>query len=199
MSARLRLAYWWLPRFLMVREIDRIRIRTNNVLDDLIRKNGGAVPEEIGGNTGRSLEDRRMAMARGHELRAKALIDIIGQEEAVRIAREALFTAGQKIGQETQARLGVSESKDDLIKAARVMYRILGINFVIVDQPTGERMEVHHCALAGYYSHQTCLMFSAIDEGVVSGLSSRMRMTFTKHMTGGAARCVAIISEKEER
>jgi hypothetical protein len=181
----------------MVRELEKIRIRTNATLDHLLAIHSSPGPKDCDGNGGRSIEERRTSMTKGHEARVKALIDTLGPEEAIRAAREALYTTGLKMGKEARTRLGVGESRDDLVKAAGIMYRILGIEFSVVDAPEGSRMEVTSCALSREYSHGACLMLSAVDEGVVSGLNSKAGMCFTERITGGSPRCVATITIKE--
>jgi hypothetical protein len=93
----------------------------------------------------------------------------------------------------------LKDTKGDLMKAARVLYGILGIEFSIVEYPDGERMKVSRCALSGHYSHETCIIMSAIDEGTVSGLNQRARMQFEGHITGGSPHCIARIEFGEER
>jgi hypothetical protein len=197
MSVRLRLASWWMPRFMMVRELDTIKARTNASLDTLLAEHtqGPLKEEETPSSSG--LEGHRAAMARGHDRRVKALIAMLGQEEAVRVGREVLFQTGLQLGREAKDRLGVRPGRADLLRAAGVMYRILGIEFSIVGTAEGERMEVNRCALSKYYSHETCLLLSAVDEGVVSGLNPRAGMKFEQWITGGCPKCVARISFQE--
>jgi hypothetical protein len=45
MSARLRLLSVFMPRFLMAREVDRIRERTFAVMDELLLAHGAKVPD----------------------------------------------------------------------------------------------------------------------------------------------------------
>ena len=184
MNVRLRAASLWMPRFLMAREVERVRANTNAALDALLARNGLEIPKDEGGA---GLEERRKAMARGHRRRVEALVDGLGRDRAIALGREALYRTGQELGRDARARLGVEGGKDDLLMAARVLYRILGIEFTV----SGDILEVHRCALSEHYSSDTCRMLSAVDEGVVSGLSPRARMRFEEHLTDGAPRCVA--------
>ena len=191
MSIRLRAASAWMPRFLMAREVDRIRARTNEALDALLSRNRLEVPKDEGG--GANLEERRKAMALDHRRRVEALVDGLGHERAVELGRETLYRTGQELGRDARARLGVKDSKDDLLLAALVLYRILGIEFTV----SGEVLEVRRCALSEHYSPDTCLVLSAVDEGVVSGLSPRARMRFEKRLVDEYPMCVARISLEE--
>ncbi|MDW5562087.1 MAG: hypothetical protein SA339_02590 [Methanomassiliicoccus sp.] len=196
MSLRLTIASRWMPRFLMSREVQRIEARTNATLDALLRSAGSHPPEGTKARA-KDLEGHRAAMAGGHEIRVRALIDALGREEAIRAARSALNDTGMELGREAKASLGVGGSSEDLMRAAAVMYRILGIEFSVLDTPDGRRMAVRRCALSQVYSHDACLMLSAVDEGVVSGLNPMASMRFTERMTGGAPCCLASITLKE--
>ncbi len=52
------------------------------------------------------------------------------------------------MGKEAKVRLKINDNRSDMLKAARVLYNILGIEFVIVSGPEGERMEVIRCSLS---------------------------------------------------
>ncbi len=199
MSARLRLASLWMPRFMMVREIERIRSSTDAALDDLLAEHApGSLKEEREGPC-RRLEERRAAMARGHERKVRALIEGVGRERAITLGREALFRTGLALGEEAKGRLGVKDTKSDLLRAAGVLYRILGIEFNMVGGPEGDGMEVSRCALSQHYSQEACMILSAVDEGTVSGLSPRAGMLFEERITDGSPRCVARITFQEDR
>jgi hypothetical protein len=198
MSARLRLASLWMPRFLIVREINRIRSSTDAALDALLAEHSPDAPREER-EEGRRLEERRAAMARGHERRVRALIEGVGRERAIELGREALFRTGLALGREAKVRLSVKDTKEDLLRAAEVIYRILGIEFIVVAGPEGERMEVTRCALSRHYSKEACLILSAVDEGAVSGLGPWAGLRFEKRITDGSPRCVAKIIFQEER
>ena len=52
-------------------------------------------------------------------------------------------------------------------------------------------MFVSHCALAEYYTPDTCQVLSAADEGVVQGLNPHVKIKFTKRITEGCFECLA--------
>jgi hypothetical protein len=183
----------------MAREVERIRSRTDAALDALLAERVPGVQKDEPVEPVRGLEGRRAAMARGHEWRVQALIGAMGREEAIRLGREALFRTGLALGEEARGRLGVKDTRADLLRAAGVLYRVLGIEFVVVPGPQGDRMEVVRCALSRHYSHEACLILSAVDEGAVSGLSPRAAMRFEERITNGSPRCLAKIDFREER
>jgi len=194
MSARLRLVSLWMPRRMMDREVERIRARTDAALDALLAVHapGAAANEEDGPGL-----DTRAAMARGHERRVRALIDAVGREKAIALGREALYPVGVALGREARGRLAARDTLDDLVRAAGVMYRVLGIEFSMASGPEGRRMVVSRCALSRHYSPEACMMLSAVDEGAVSGLCPRAAMRFTERITDGSPCCVATVEMRE--
>ena len=195
MSLRLRLASWWVPRPILARELDRVAQVTTAALDALLEAHVPQATGEISSQSllkGGSLEEWRAAMATAHASRVAALVGALGREEAVRLGRQALFQVGWCLGQEVRGRLGVSDRLVDLLQAARVLYRILGIHFQVQWLGEGRALlTVHRCALAQYYSEAACLILSAADEGVVRGLNPQAAMAFEARMTGGTPVCSA--------
>ena len=199
MSLRLRLLSHWTPHFMMVREIERVRSCTDASLDALLAEH---VPEALAEEpemAGPGAPERRAAMARSHERKVRALVNAVGRERAIALGREALFRTGMELGKDARHRLGARETKEDLMRAAGVLYRILGIEFVIMAGQECERMEVTRCALSAHYSPEACAILSAVDEGTISGLNPGASMRFREHITDGCPRCVAIVDFKEER
>lgn len=119
----------------------------------------------------------------------------VGHDEAVRLARQVLFSVGQSLGKQVRKNLGVNDSQDDLFKAAKILYRILGIEFHLVWQKKNSAaLIIDRCVLAKEYSRLTCEVLSATDEGVISGLQPEVTMRFDEYMTSGFPKCRAIIS-----
>lgn len=201
MGLKLLIISLWTPQYILKKEIDRVAEVTNCCLDHLLSIYASEKLEVIrekelimkGG-----LEERRNIMANSHNMRVEALVEILGVEEAVSLGRGALFKAGLKLGQEAKVRLGVGNSLHDLINAARVLYRVLGIDFEIKESSGKIDMIVHKCSLSNYYNSKTCRILSAADEGVVQGLNENIHLNFIERMTEGPSKCVAriILSEK---
>ena len=143
-----------------------------------------------------NLEQRRALMAEGHNARVNALIGVLGYEKAMEVGRTALFKAGYTLGLEARGRLGVSENIQDTIKAARILYKVLGIEFKVEKLEKDMVLRVKRCSLATSYSPETCRMMSAADEGVVHGLNENINMLFKKRITEGAKECTACIKSK---
>jgi hypothetical protein len=93
----------------------------------------------------------------------------------------------------------VGESREDLIRAAKILYRVLGIDFQFeLHNSKDATIIVDECALSKKYSELTCKVLSATDEGVIKGLQPSCSMNFTEFMTSGCSKCRAsIIFNKE--
>lgn len=199
MGLRLRLAAAWTPEATLARALDRVRELTVGGLDTLLAERAPGALERIKGeeapHTGPGLGPRRAAMAQAHTARVEALIEAVGRDEALRLGRAAMREVGVRLGEEARARLGAGGSVDDLVRAARVMYRILGIDFRVErSSPDRAVMRVSRCALSDWYTEEACLVLSAADEGVVRGLNPDMAMAFSSRITCGAPECEAEIA-----
>ncbi len=195
MNLKLFIASIWLPTSILKKEIDRVAEVTTGSLDQLLsdfapEEYNQVLKEEMKGD----LENRRKIMSTTHNLRVKLLIEALGYENAVKVGRDALFKAGFQLGLEARKRLGVGDSLQDLIRAARVLYRVLGIEFKIHQSGDDIIMKVEKCSLSQYYTPEACIILSAADEGVVQGLNPNISMIFTQRMTEGPLTCVACIS-----
>ena len=140
-------------------------------------------------------------MAKKQEELVAALELALGHDEAVQLGRETLFAVGQEIGKQTRSKLGVSDNPADLTKAAKILYRVLGIEFDLQwSDRSNAKATIYRCALAQKYSKLTCEVLSATDEGVINGLQPNVTMKFTQYMTNGCKNCSANIQiSKEEK
>lgn len=196
MNIRMKLLSIWTPHLLLKRELDKVAEVTIKCLDELLKEYS---PESLNqlenlvmeGN----IEDRRALMAEHHNIQVNALIESLGYEKAMDVGRKALFNEGYKLGLETRKLLGLrGENLQDTVKAAELMYRVLGIDFEVKNLGKNMVLMVKRCALADHYSPETCRMMSAADEGVVHGLNENMNMLFKKRITEGAKECEACIN-----
>ena len=199
MGLRLYLLDKWTPGYLLQRELDRISRTTISALQKTLDIYAPQFPFESPGTmqSVRSLVKKRAAMARQHAVLVEALEKILGTNQAIEVGRNAMFEAGRKLGKEARDQLGVGESLKDLVRAAQIMYRILGIRFVVEwTSPTSAKLVVNRCALSKDYSNLTCLILSAVDEGVVEGLNGKIQMSFQDRIANGCSECTATVSAK---
>jgi predicted ArsR family transcriptional regulator len=197
-GARLLFLSWWTPKSIIKRELAHVNAITTNALEALVNKYSPNSKGEISKKeavSGGNLKQRRDAMSLKHAKLVDSLVEVLGKEEAIRLGREAMFKIGEKLGNETCQKLGVGESLQDLIRAAKILYRILGIEFEVeIQSPSTATLIINRCALAANYSELTCQVLSATDEGTIRGLNKNMNMTFTEKITGDQPRCRAKIT-----
>ncbi len=138
-------------------------------------------------------------MARTQAKLVEALTSAIGHEGAVKLGRETLFSVGQNLGKQARSRLGVGNGPDDLTKAARILYRVLGITFHLEWYDHSDAtVIIDHCDLAQQYSKLSCEVLSATDEGVIKGLQPNLTMKFKEYMTSGCKNCFADMNLDEK-
>jgi hypothetical protein len=194
MGLRLSLLYWWTPNYLIKRELRNVSNQTTEALKTLI---ASCAPREVAATEQpfpKSLSEQRAIMAKTHAKLVKALEAAVGHEKAVALGRESLFEVGVNLGKQTHSKLGVGDNPKDLIKAAKILYRILGIEFNLewLDGSNAVAI-INRCALAEQYSKLTCEVLSATDEGVIKGLQPNVTMHFKEYMTSGCKNCRANI------
>ncbi|QAA76029.1 MAG: hypothetical protein BIP78_0261 [Candidatus Bipolaricaulis sibiricus] len=201
MSVRLVLAARWLPPFVERWMLDRVARVTNGALDELLLEHAPGEVARIWAGEGRlprRMAARRAKLAQVHAQRVLALADALGEERAVELARARLFPVGVALGKDARRLLGVGNALDEVERAARVLYRTLGIAFRL-DLGPPVRLVVERCALAPHYGPVTCRALSAVDEGVLAGLNPYLRMSFADRLTDGRPACVAEITRQDER
>lgn len=203
MGLRLSLLYWWTPNYLIRRELRNLNNQTTCVLTSLLATYGPQqVPVVDETQTSKSVREQRASMAQTHAKLVEALEEAVGHDKAVALGRETLFAVGVALGKQTRSKLGVGDSQRDLIKASKILYRVLGISFHIEWQDETHAVAViEHCALAEQYSKLTCEVLCATDEGVISGLQPKVKMKFTQYITGGCQNCRANLNftQKENK
>ena len=83
-------------------------------------------------------------------------------------------------------------SSRDTMTIARIIYKILGIEFKGDSQG---RISIKRCYFSSFYSEDVCRLISALDQGLLEGLSGG-KVGFTQRMTEGATECKALLSFK---
>jgi hypothetical protein len=192
MGIKLRIITAWTPKFLIKQELKKTHTITNNYLDQLIIEHGGSPPqhENLKGN----LDNRRKIMAMSHNRRVNLLMDLLGESRAMEEGREKMFEVGLILGQRAKNVLGVGENVENTIKAAKIIYKILGIEFSTENKDGNITLWINSCALSQYYTSQTCNILSYIDKGVLKGLNKNMNLKFVEKITSGSKRCKACIN-----
>lgn len=189
MSMRLAMASMFIRGGLMTRWLEIVDRQVCVSLAPLVGDDAAAAAL-TGERMPWSPAEYRRAMAEKHARLVSLVIERRGREAGVHEGRVALHAAGVELGRRLRAQLGLS-GEEDLVAAAGLLYRILGIEFEVQRGGEGARLLVRHCSLSECYSPLTCEVISAMDEGVVEGLEPRARMAFTTRNIGGAYKCEA--------
>jgi hypothetical protein len=198
MGFRLLFLGFWTPNYIIRRELQSISQQTTAALKNLIPKDTYP-PVELK-QTWVNIQEQRNAMAQTHVKLVEALQAAFGDKEAVKRGREALFMVGQRLGKETRVKLGVADNPKDLEKAAKILYRVLGIEFHLQWQDSSHATAIiDRCVLAQKYSALTCQVLCATDEGVINGLMPKVNMQFKEYMTNGCKYCKADILFEEAK
>ena len=200
MGLRLSLLYLWTPNYLISRELKQLNSQTTGALTSLLSTYApqqGTVEEKP--KNVKDVKAQRAQMAQTHARLVEALEAAVGHDRAVALGRESLFNVGLALGKQTRSKLGVGDSQRDLIKASKILYRVLGISFHIdwIDESNAIAV-IEHCALSEQYSKLTCEVLCATDEGVITGLQPNVKMRFTQFITGGCQNCRANLNFKTE-
>lgn len=200
MGLRLHLLYMWTPNYVIERELRNLNDQTTDALISLLTI---YAPEKAliadKPQKSKSMKEHRTIMAQTHAKLVDALAASVGHDKAVALGRESLFAVGLTLGKQTRTKLGVGSSQSDLIKASKILYRILGISFHLEWQDESNAVAViEHCALSEQYTKLTCEVLSATDEGVIAGLQSNVKMHFTQTITGGCQNCRATLNFKTQ-
>ena len=201
MGLRLLILSLWTPKFIIRRKLNSISELTTTALDSLVSKYAKSKVEfsNLEKQSIASIQQQRAVMAQTQARLIEKLKTAIGQQEAVKQGREILFLVGQILGRQIRAELRVSDTSEDLTRAAKILYRVLGIEFHLewVDDSKA-RAIIDRCSLAEQYSKLTCEVLSAVDEGVINGLQPNVKMQFKEYMTSGCANCMADIDFQEK-
>lgn len=105
----------------------------------------------------------------------------------VEAVEQRLYRNAAELGQLSRRllRLGTVQ---DVMAIARVLYRILDIDFQ--GDARGE-VVINSCYFSRFYSSQVCRLMSAMDRGLLAGLSNGGELTFTSRITEGQPCCHA--------
>jgi hypothetical protein len=97
------------------------------------------------------------------------------------------------LGESIRRRLGV-RTRAEALRAARVAYRMIGID---LRADRHGHVVVDRCTFAERYSPQICIAMSALDAGLIAGLTDGGRLAFSERITEGRPRCLARIAWQE--
>jgi hypothetical protein len=171
-SVLLLLARLYLPPSIVKRRLKRLFALTADAF-------GSAFPDTEGISRDEMLE-RYARYTRDEAVKALARED---REKA----RTRLYGNAFSLGDEVRRAFRIKTPRDVLLMAG-VIYRMVNIDF----RGDGARgIVVRRCFFSSYYSAEVCDLISALDEGLIAGLSSGMKLKFFQKITEGGDCCRA--------
>jgi hypothetical protein len=111
-----------------------------------------------------------------------------GREHSVLADR--LWRNAYRLGMTLRRRLRI-RTTEEALTAARIVYRILDIDF------RGNRrgdIVIERCSFSAVYSPAVCRIVSSLDAGLLAGLTDGGRLTFSTRITEGWTRCLARVT-----
>ena len=113
-----------------------------------------------------------------------------GDIEAMKLR---LYERAYRLGNTMKQLLEIRSSHESL-RAARLLYRTLGIDF-----RANERGDVTiaRCYFSRFYTDRSCRILSSLDEGLLAGLSGGGRLCFKTRITEHQRCCLATIDFSE--
>jgi hypothetical protein len=126
-------------------------------------------------------------------LRQYALFTRAAVEEYTRLQQDLpgirirLYDQAYRLGHQLRNQFRI-KTDGQVMAMGRILYEVLGIEF----QDAGQgRIAIHKCFFSEYYTGPICQLISALDEGVLSGLSGGGRLDFSQRLTEGKECCQA--------
>lgn len=143
-------------------------------------------------------ELQEMNLERSRELFVQLLLsgttDSNQNEEAHELSGQTrLETAGKLFGLRLRCELRI-KTPGEARTALRLLYRALGIDLCF---DRADSITVSRCWFARYFTPETCKLVSALDRGVVNGLTDGGELVFTSRLTEGECACHATIKWRE--
>jgi predicted nucleic-acid-binding Zn-ribbon protein len=117
----------------------------------------------------------------------------IGDSRDLPAIRMRLFDQACQMGQELRKKFNI-RTDEEVMELGQKLYDILGIEFQGNSQGA---VTIRKCFFSEYYSSQVCQLISALDEGVLAGLSGGGQLNFSQRITDGKNCCQALFVSRE--
>jgi hypothetical protein len=173
MSVLLRLGQLCLPPSVKKRRLKQLFALTADAFESSVPLVEGASLDEVLERYARfTREEAEKAIARS-DTREKV--------------RERLYRNAFDLGCEFRRKFRIRTQRDAL-QMGRIIYKVLNIDFRS-DGASG--VVVRRCFFSSYYSAEVCALISALDEGMMAGLTSGLKLQFIERITDGSECCRA--------
>jgi hypothetical protein len=150
------------------------------LLDMLFERTAAAFGQPVPPLRGLSAEQTLRAFA---EFTAQAAVIAVNTPLVSRRLYDVTFAPGKWL----RRAFGVA-STQDVMDAARVVYRVLGIDF---EGDSFGAITISHCFFSRVYRPAACRVMSALDAGLLAGLSGGKQLVFSQRITDGYSCCRA--------
>lgn len=174
MSLRLKIVQFYCPAFIKKQKLSD--------LFDLTAQAFEADPPDL---SGKSLDEYLFHYALFTKSAAeKALQNANLSQQKV---KNNLYKNAYRLGQRIKKQLGL-RTFEDVMTASKFLYQILGIDFE--GNQNGEII-INKCHFSEFYSSEVCELISALDEGMLAGMSGGGKLTFYQRITEDKDCCKA--------
>lgn len=112
--------------------------------------------------------------------------ELLRDGEDLAAIEERLYGNGYALGK-TCRRLSHINTVKGAMSLGRVLYRVLDIEF----QGDEDGIVIDRCYLSRFYTSQVCEVMSAMDRGLIAGLSDGRQLAFFARITEGQPQCRA--------
>ena len=109
--------------------------------------------------------------------------------------QERLYRNAYELGRACR-RVSRIRTVEDAMALARVLYRLLDIEF---QGDEGGDVVISRCYFSRFYSGQVCQVMSAMDRGLLAGLSGGRQLVFFTRITEGQAWCRAHLNVQGDK
>jgi hypothetical protein len=147
---------------------------------------GSSAPLLVGVSLNEILE-RYARFTRGESEKA------IRQPEVLEKVRERLYSNAFALGSELRNKYRIRTLRD-AFQMGRIIYKVLKIDF---RWDGAGRVVIRRCFFSSHYTPEVCALISALDEGMMAGLSSGMKLQFVQRITDGSECCTAYFGNGE--
>jgi hypothetical protein len=111
----------------------------------------------------------------------------IGRPEVREKVRERLYNNAFALGCELRRKFRIRTLRDAL-QMGRIISTVLNIDF---REGGAGGIVIRRCFFSSYYSAEVCALISALDEGIMAGLTSGLKLQFIERITDGRECCMA--------
>lgn len=110
---------------------------------------------------------------------------LIKSENNIEPVKKRLFQNAYQLGEMYRKKFRIQTIKETMA-LARILYRIIGIDFH--GDARGEII-INRCYFSRFYNNQVCQVMSAMDKGVLAGLTNGGELVFSSRITENQSCC----------